>query len=70
MKTEPEFDEFWDEASLGRERGGGKYGTLGHASPSARHASSALRRLSCEGKLRPMKVTHERRGSACMVKGG
>ena len=37
--------------------------------PSARHASSALRRLSREGRLRPMKVTHERRGSAWMVKG-
>ena len=38
--------------------------------PSARHVSSAVRRLSRVGRLRPMKVTHERRGSAWTVKRG
>ena len=73
MEPHCPFDEFWDCAGCWRVKLRDEFWKDTHAAPvapSARHASSALRRLSREGRLRPMKVTHERRGSAWMVKGG
>ena len=73
MEPHCPFDEFWDCAGCWRVKLRDEFFKDTHAAPvapSARHASSALRRLSREGRLRPMKVTHERRGSAWMVKGG